>query len=103
MRVDQPDVRRHPVAGFEVHDVARHQRLGIDVEDTFATAHRRADSQELLQRLAGTLGAGLLHRADQRVYEQHAEYERSVFGLTDRERHRRGNGEQVDQRTPELP
>ena len=58
---DQADVRRHAVAGLEVDDVTRHERLCIDVEHPVTAAHGRADAQQLLQRLAGTLGAGLLN------------------------------------------
>ena len=103
VRGNETDVRRDPVAGFEVHDVARHERLGIDVEHPLAAAHGRADTQQLLQGLAGPLGTRLLHGADDGVDEQHAEYEGGVLCLADQQRHRRGNGEQVDQGAPELP
>ena len=42
---DQPDVGRHAVARFEIHDVARHERFGIDLENSAVAAHGSANAQ----------------------------------------------------------
>jgi hypothetical protein len=102
-RRDQADVCRHAIAGLEVDDVARHECLRIDVEHPVTAAHGRADTQQLLQRLAGFLGACLLHRADDGVDKEHAHDERGILHLADHQRHAGRNAEQVDQGTPELP
>jgi hypothetical protein len=102
-RLEQAQVGRHLVAGFQEHDVAGHQFLGVDGVVVAAPLDARTwiDSS-CLQRGGARLGLPFLDGADRRVQDDHQQDEDRVLHLADRQRHRRGGEQHVDQGVGEL-
>ncbi len=86
---DQPRVGRQPVALRQQQQVAGHQLGGVDLAHLAVAAHAGPRRQELAQRLGRALGLALLGEREQRVEHDHGD---------DRDRQRRGAGDQRQRR-----
>ncbi|MNV65292.1 hypothetical protein D3C71_1579820 [compost metagenome] len=76
--VDQAQVGRYAVAGFEQDDVSGHQLLGRQRMANPVAAHSAVEGQQLADRAHGLFGLALLDEAHQCVDYHHAEDHQAV-------------------------
>ena len=95
--------RAHGVASAEQQHVARHEFARLDALLGAATEHAGVQAGELAQRLHRAFRATLLKRADERVEHHHDEDDDCIAAFSHDEGDRRGDKENADQRTRELP
>ena len=70
-RLQEADVGRHAIAGVELHDVARHNRLGRYQLQPAVAHDQRTCGLEEQQGLHGAPGAPLSGKSQRRVDDQH--------------------------------
>ncbi len=102
LRLDQPNVRRHPHAGLEQQQIARDDAFAVDVEGAPRPVHAGTGGHELGQGVHLALRAQLVHEADQRVDQEHGSDEGGVGQLPQEQRDARGHDQNVDQGALEL-
>ena len=101
-RLEQAQVRRHPITGFDEHDVA-----GYDIRGSYRRSMTVADDARLrvdhaangFQRVFST---PLLEVTDGRVDDNNSENHRRVRPVAKQRRHRAGRDQHVDQDVVEL-
>lgn len=72
MGVEESDVGRDAVAGFEPDQIAWDDFLGIDFHDLSITFHRGADFEEFLECLGAAFGFPFLDITDEGVQSEDA-------------------------------
>ena len=101
-RIDDPQVGGHAISGSQPHQIARHQRAGVQPLSGSAAMHRGIAGHASRQRGERVLGPPLLDEAHQSVDQDHAHYDAGVDEFTEEE----GNGgrrqQDVDQRLVHL-
>ena len=91
---EQAPVGRHPVAGLDEHDVARHELGGVDLDGDAVAPHPGDVLQHLLQRGEARLGLRLLTQAEHGVEHRQADqHERRAHFAGDDLVHHRGADE----------
>lgn len=76
--LEQAQVSRHDVARFELHNVARHERIARKHRAPAVAQDGRVRRGHRAQRLERVLGLRFLHRADQRVRHHDAEDQQRI-------------------------
>jgi len=80
--LDQAQVCRDLVAGFQQHDVARHQRAGRHHLHLAAAQHGGVRRCQLAQRRHGLVGAPGLHKTNERVEHHDHQDDHGVGGFS---------------------
>ena len=100
--MQQAQVGRHAIAGFQQDDVAGHQAGHVHHLPLAATQHPRGRRQHGLQGGQRLFGLALLDETDQGIDQHHRHDHRRVDVVAEQSgQHRRGDQEQ-DQRVVEL-
>jgi hypothetical protein len=98
----QAHVRGDSVARLQPDDIARDDRLAIDLSNLSFPQHGGPGRQQPLQRVRALLGTPLLIAADGRVDRQDDADEKGVERMSNEQRHHGGGTQQVNERTAEL-
>ena len=98
----QAQVGRHLGAGFEQHDVARHQVGGVNLMPLATAQHRGMTGQHGPHRLQRLLGLALLHKTDQGIDQHHADDHAGVHIVFEQKGNDPRDQQHVDQRVMEL-
>ena len=102
-RGKQPDISRHPVAGFEPDNIAGHHLSRVNLLHLPIAEHRGANPQQLLQGSRTLLGPPLLIAANSGVDRQHHRDEGGIGDIAGEDRQSSRQQQDVDQRTEKLP
>ena len=100
--LQQPQVRGDLAPGLQQDDIARHQRVGVDLQGLAAPRHPGAGRHQPLQGLGRALRPELLNGADDGVDQQHREDEPRVRVLPQPEGDQGRDQQDIDQRALEL-
>ena len=99
---EHASIGRHTVAGFEQHQVARHQKRCANLVHASVTAHARDRRKHLLQGGERLFGPVFLPEAEHGVEQHHRQDHHRILDVADGAgQHRRCN-QHGDQDTPEL-
>jgi hypothetical protein len=101
-RVDQPQIGRDLVPGFDQHHVPRHQVDGIDRDPPPVAQDRRPWGKHLPDRRHRRLGLALLDKADHRIDDDDRQDHARIHPVLQGSRHCRGRDQHVDQQIVEL-
>jgi hypothetical protein len=102
LHVDQPQVGRNLVAGFEQHDVARHQLLRRDQARLATAQGSRFGRQHVADRIQRLLRLALLDEAEHAVENDHAEDDRGIDPQAQHQLGETGAQQDVDEDIVEL-
>ena len=100
--LDKPDVRRDLVAGFEGHDIARHERFGRDHGGLPVAQGPRFRREHVADRIEGLLRPAFLDEAEQSVDDDDTEDDRGVEPQTHHQLDETGGDEDIDEDVLEL-
>ena len=100
--VDEADVGWDLVAGFEEHDVARHERLRRDHRRLPVAQRSRLRREHVADRIERLLRPAFLKEAEQSVDDDHAEDDRRVEPQVHHQLDEAGGEQDVDEDVVEL-
>ena len=100
--LQQPEVRRYAIAGFQQHQVAAHQLGGRQALDEVVAAHAAFQAEHSANRPHRLLGLALLNEADQRVDQRHGKDDQAIQPFAEHQGQQRGQQQHIDQQVVEL-
>ncbi len=100
--LDQAQVGRNAVAGFQQHDVAGHELFGRDHARFAAAQGPRFGGQHVADRIERLLGAAFLNEAEQTVEDDHRENDAGVDPEAQHQLGEAGGEQHIDQNVVEL-
>lgn len=100
---DQAQVGRNAVARLQVHDVARHQLTGGQLDTATAADHLRRLREHRLDRRERPFRAAFLDKADQRVDQNDGENDPGIDPVPEERRAGCGQDQDVNQDVVKMP
>ena len=102
MRLDQPQIGRHPVAGSQQHHIAGHQHVGAKTVLAALAQDHRFTGQRSRQRRQRRLRLAFLNVTDGGVDQHHAEDHAGIDPFAEHRRDAAGENQHQHQRLHQL-